>query len=903
MAVRIGPQIGIDGEKQYRQEINSIIQQGKTLKAQMDSVASAYANADDKEAALTKVSKALSDQINNQRALVDRMRDAVEKATAKTGANSDITTEWREKLYKAETELHRLEGQTAESAAGVEEFSKAEDESTKKTRIFGDVLKANLLSDAIKSGIKFLADGAKKLGKEIAGAATSAAAYADEINTLAVTSGIATDTLQEYRYAAGLLDVELSTITGAHTKLTRSMASAEKGTGAQAEAFAQLGVEIRDTNGQLRDNGEVFDEVIGRLGAIENETERDAVAMQLFGKSAQELNPLIAAGADQLEAYRKEAHDVGAVLDTETLGTLNRAQDQFDRMGKAAEALKNRIGANIFREFNDELEEATSIMQDFASGKASADEIEKRLDKLFDRIFEKIEKAGGKAAPYVGKAFTKIFDFAVKNFPKLADKLLTKLPDVIEKIGKGAEKTIPKVISTIAILIGKTLAKTPELLKAGFELAKSIGKGIIQGFKDIDSAVAYDLLSDTAKEAIDTAQRIKDEVASIPPALSAVSSSIGEVDAKQREAQRWLGIFDELTQKTTLTKDEQEKLNTAVEKLNDLFPELGLTLDEETGKWSSNTDEIRNNIAALSDRARAEAYYKAASEALEKQVQLEQELTAAQEARAPLDAKAEQYTRRVEALEPILANLKAAYLEVGQGEKSVTDALEGLDEKTRQYLKSQGIEINNGKDLYNASEKVTKILLDYKNGLASTEAQMTAYDDTIAAATQGIAEYERQITYFFNKGDSWERQAQSIGTDLIKGVNKGIVQERANAYRTAADTITGVISAMKRSAMIKSPSKLTENLIGKNLGLGVIKGWDDVFTPANTRRAFNMQAIVEDMKTGGQMITNNNQSATTNLGGVAINVYASPNHDASSIARQVMAEMTNLYNSKKAVFA
>ena len=92
MAVNIGPKIGIDGEKQYRQEMQAIIQQGKTLKAQMDSVASAYANADDKEAALTKVSKALSDQINNQRALVDKMRDAVERSTAKTGANSEQTT-------------------------------------------------------------------------------------------------------------------------------------------------------------------------------------------------------------------------------------------------------------------------------------------------------------------------------------------------------------------------------------------------------------------------------------------------------------------------------------------------------------------------------------------------------------------------------------------------------------------------------------------------------------------------------------------------------------------------------------------------------------------------------------------------------------------------------------------
>ena len=59
------------------------------------------------------------------------------------------------------------------------------------------------------------------------------------------------------------------------------------------KAFQELGVSITDASGQLRDRQEVFYEVIDALGRIENVTERDAVAMDIFGRSAQELNPLI----------------------------------------------------------------------------------------------------------------------------------------------------------------------------------------------------------------------------------------------------------------------------------------------------------------------------------------------------------------------------------------------------------------------------------------------------------------------------------------------------------------------------------------------------------------------------------------------------------------------------------
>ena len=68
---------------------------------------------------------------------------------------------------------------------------------------------------------------------------------------------------------------------------------------------------IEDSTGKLRDRQEVFYEAIAALGKIADETERDIVAMNLFGKSAQELNPLIQGGAETLRQLGDEAERAG----------------------------------------------------------------------------------------------------------------------------------------------------------------------------------------------------------------------------------------------------------------------------------------------------------------------------------------------------------------------------------------------------------------------------------------------------------------------------------------------------------------------------------------------------------------------------------------------------------------
>ena len=102
---------------------------------------------------------------------------------------------------------------------------------------FGDVLKAEVIGEAVISGVKELAKGLKDL-------AFGSSKYADEVLTTATVTGLSTDALQEYMYMSELVDVSVDTISGSLQKLTKTMDSARGGTGAAADAFKKLGVDL-----------------------------------------------------------------------------------------------------------------------------------------------------------------------------------------------------------------------------------------------------------------------------------------------------------------------------------------------------------------------------------------------------------------------------------------------------------------------------------------------------------------------------------------------------------------------------------------------------------------------------------------------------------------------------------
>ena len=347
MSYQIGPKIGIDGESEFRQQIKDINMGIKTLGTEMKAVTSAFSGQEKSVQSLSAENDVLERTIYSLEEKLNLQKKMLQEAANAYGEASEITQEWQQKVNLTTAELNKAKVKLAENEKAMQGLSEETDEAAKSTSVFSDVLKADLLSGAIKTGIKAVASVIREIGQALADTVKDSAAYADNILTLSTNTGIAAETLQEYQYMAELTDTSLETITGSMAKLIRNMQNAKNGTGNAAAAFAAMGVSVTDANGELRDNEEVFTEVIDKLGKMSNETQRDAYAMDIFGRSAQDLNSLIAVGKDGIAAFAKEAHDMGYVLDEETLASLGAVDDALQRLDNFMTMIKNTIGAAL----------------------------------------------------------------------------------------------------------------------------------------------------------------------------------------------------------------------------------------------------------------------------------------------------------------------------------------------------------------------------------------------------------------------------------------------------------------------------------------------------------------------------------------------------------------------------
>ena len=163
---------------------------------------------------------------------------------------------------------------------------------------------------------KALSAAAAGLGAGMLGNAVNAARTADDINTLAKQYGVSVREIQRMNYAQDLIDVSTNDMLASYAKLTKQMGSGSK-------AFETLGVNIHDVHGDLRDSQEVWYDTLEALSKVSNETERDVLAMDLFGKSAASLSGIIDDGGEALKTLGQEAEDAGLILSQDALDGAN----------------------------------------------------------------------------------------------------------------------------------------------------------------------------------------------------------------------------------------------------------------------------------------------------------------------------------------------------------------------------------------------------------------------------------------------------------------------------------------------------------------------------------------------------------------------------------------------------
>ena len=383
----INTKFTLSGEKEYKQAISEIGSGMKVLDSEMRKVSSAYAQNADSVEALNAKNDVLERKISTQVEKIEYLKAALQQSAEKYGEADKRTMQWQTSLNNAEAELNNLNNQFDENKQKIadsgKEMGNLGDVVNGLTSKLGiqlpDGMKSSMnamgsldaQSLALAGGFAAVAAAIVKVEKAMISMTKESAAFADNIITLSMQTGQSTQQLQEFAYASELTDVSVDTLQGSLTKLTNNMQDTMNGTGNAKASFEALGVSVTNADGSMRSANDVFYETIDALGRVKNETERDAMSMDIFGRSAQDLNPLIIQGSKTLKAYADEAHNMGYVLDDEALSALGAVDDAYQRLQKTQEGVKNQLSAEFAPYLEEFYGDVTTMVKD--GGKALKD--------------------------------------------------------------------------------------------------------------------------------------------------------------------------------------------------------------------------------------------------------------------------------------------------------------------------------------------------------------------------------------------------------------------------------------------------------------------------------------------------------------------------------------------------
>lgn len=567
----VGGKVGLDttdwktGVSQLNRDIREIESGFRAVAAGMDDWKS---SAD----GLSARQEALSGKINAQKGIVAALEAEYARMKQTAEENGDTTDKTatalqnfsikinnaKEQLAKSETEYRK----NAEALDGLEsETGEAEEATKDMTAAQKDAeTQSGKLSTALKSVGGYIGQGFVVAAKAAAAAvaavgaatiaatkqafdcATAAGAMADNFITLSMQTGVSTETLQKWQYGSNFFDVSVNTMTGAMTKLTKEM-------GNGGDAITALGVSITDSSGNLRSSEDVFFDCIDALAGIENVTERDAVAMSIFGKSAQELNPLIEAGAETVKALGEEAERMGVVFNEDALSAMGSFDDSMQRFNATGEGLKNAIGLTVIPAFQPLVDTATTCMAQVSTALQDGlqpGEFEELMQSILSAVSESLTGLSDiivGALPFVTEAINEIVNTVVAMLPGLVNTILPAamsiLQGLIDAILANVDPIVNCAITLITSLTQFLVDNIPTLVTA----ATSIIFALVDGVTELLPSLIPAAVSIIVQLALALVDAIPELVAKLPEIVNAIIEGLTSVDWIATGAQIITGVI------------------------------------------------------------------------------------------------------------------------------------------------------------------------------------------------------------------------------------------------------------------------------------------------------------------------------------------------------------------------
>lgn len=478
MAVDIGPKIGIDGEKEFRESLRTMGQQLKTLGTEMKAVTSAFDVDNDSQKKLAAQSDVLNRQLEVQQQRLGEVQKALDYAKANYSENSSEVQRWQQALNNATTDVNRTKKQLNELETGVEGVGDAMDGAGKKTSLFGDMLKSNLLGDAIKSGVKAVASGIKSL---ISGAVESYGEYEQLVGGVETLFGSSADTViknaeNAYKTAGLSANAYMETVTSFSASLLQSMGN---DTEAAAKKADQALTDMSDNANKMGTDMQSIQNAYQGF-AKQNYTMLDNLKLG-YGGTKEEMQRLID-DANALNAAQGNYTNYSIESYADIVDAIHTVQTEMGITGTTALEASTTVEGSI--------SSMKAAYQNFVTGLGdqNAD-----IGALTEELIQTAGTVAKNVLPVIENVVKNIAETVKKQGPDMITKFVAyateKLPEVL-KLGiqlivslvKGLAQNLPELLrGTLALvdaIISAFLDSLPDIIEVGKDIVRGLWEGI-----------------------------------------------------------------------------------------------------------------------------------------------------------------------------------------------------------------------------------------------------------------------------------------------------------------------------------------------------------------------------------------------------------------------------------------
>lgn len=505
MAVNIGPKIGVDGEAEYRRQISQIIQQSKTLESQMKLVASQFTAATTAEERNAKTASVLSKQIDVQRERVKLLAEQTGKAAAKYGESDEKTQKWQQALNEASATLNKMQSELRNTSSGVEELGDDMREGSEKALSFGDVLKANVASDFIVSGIKAMASAIKEataalvdLGMQSIMGFAKQEQLIGGVDTLFKASSTQVQQYANEAYKTAGLSANryMETVTSFSASLLQSLGG---DTAAAAQKADQAITDMSDNANKLGTDMTSIQNAYQGF-AKQNYTMLDNLKLG-YGGTKQEMERLLA-DAEKFSGIKYDISSYADIVDaihvvqTEMGITGTTAKEAATTIDGSANAMKS-AWINLITGMSNENLDLDKLVQNVVDSVGTyADNLLPRLQTMLPRFADGMTQLVNGLVPYVGPAMEMLLPALVQGVSGLVSGVVQALPAAVQAISA----VVPMLVEQITILL-------PQILSAGIDIIAALASGIGENLPALIPA-AVDAIITVAEGLVDHVDEI-----------------------------------------------------------------------------------------------------------------------------------------------------------------------------------------------------------------------------------------------------------------------------------------------------------------------------------------------------------------------------------------------------------